>query len=157
MNNYFEIDLKLPSLNEYQAECRANKYLGATFKKKLERDISVFIYKAKRAGTLRTPTAYPVELRIEWHEKDRRRDVDNIKSAAKFVLDTMTDTGVIRDDGRKYISQIHDTVIDDKRTFVLVEIIENEESPATVPKSVARTKQPKQSKQITQYQQTKLF
>ena len=30
--NYFTIDAQMPSLNDYQAACRANKYRGASFK-----------------------------------------------------------------------------------------------------------------------------
>lgn len=126
MNNYFVIEMQLPSLNEYQNECRRNKYCGAKFKKDFERSIEMFIWKYKRKGLLRSPVSYPVEINVEWHEKDKRRDVDNIKSSMKFILDTLTSTEIIKDDGRKFISQIHDTIINEptKRTFVVVEIVE---------------------------------
>lgn len=125
--NYFTINSKMPSLNDYQAACRANKYRGASFKAETEQVVLWALFEAKRAGTLRKvrPEEYPVKLRIEWHEKDKRRDVDNIKSAAKFVLDAMTQSKLIADDSRKYVAQIHDEVIDDKRTYVVVEIIPN--------------------------------
>lgn len=125
--NFFTIDAQMPSLNDYQAACRANKYRGASFKEETEQVVLWALFEAKRAGTLRKvrPEEYPVKLRIEWHEKDKRRDVDNIKSAAKFVLDAMTQSKLITDDSRKYVAQIYDEVIDDKRTYVVVEILPN--------------------------------
>lgn len=126
MNNYFIIRDKLPSLNEYQDACRSNKYSGAKIKEQVEYIISINIKASKIKGTLKAPTKFPLTLNIYWHEKDKRRDVDNIKSAAKFILDAMVKTGIIPDDGRKYIKQIHDTIVDEptKQTFVVVEIIE---------------------------------
>ncbi len=123
IENYFTIEAQLPSLNEYSNACRTNAHAGAKFKKQVEEIVAWAILKGKNSGTLRKVTDYPVELEIEWHEKDRRRDVDNIKSAAKFLLDAMSSCGVIKDDGRRYISQIHDTVIDDTTTYVVVKII----------------------------------
>lgn len=121
--NYFVIEVQLPSLNEYQNACRTHAQSGARFKKKVEEIITWAILKGKNSGTLRKVTDYPVQIEIEWHEKDKRRDVDNIKSAAKFILDAMTKCGVIKDDGRRYVSQIHDNVIDDKKAFVVVKIL----------------------------------
>lgn len=120
--NYFVIDDKLPSLNEYQAACRRNKFAGAKFKADFEKLVTAYLMVARNKGTLRTPKSYPIEIYAEWHEKDKRRDVDNIKSAMKFILDAMTKSGVIPDDNRKFISQIHDTVIDEplKKTFVKI-------------------------------------
>lgn len=130
--NYFVINVQLPSLNDYQNVCRYNRFAAAKFKKGYEEAVQWAIIKAKNGGTLRRITAYPVELDIEWHEKDRRRDVDNIKSAAKFILDGMTKVGLIENDSRKYVSQIHDTVIDDKKTFVVVRIKDGKAQQLTI-------------------------
>ncbi len=129
MPNYFIIDTKLPSLNEYQNECRTNKYKGAKFKKEIEETIELFIYKYKRKKLLIPPTRFPITINIEWHEKDLKRDVDNIKSAAKFILDAMQETKIIPNDNRKHIAQIHDVIIKEptKKTFVVVKITEPEE------------------------------
>lgn len=143
MSNYFIIDAQLPSLNDYQAACRANKYSGADYKKKAQELVMWAIYQAHGKGTLRKVQTeeYPVTLNIAWHEKDRRRDVDNIKSAAKFVLDGMTKSGLIVDDGRRYVAQIHDTVIDDTNTYVVVEIIGRERD-----ENYRATNQPRRTK-----------
>ncbi len=125
--NYFLINAKLPSLNEYQDACRSSPYKGANLKTETEKTVLWALFSAKNAGTLRKvkPEEYPVKLRVWWHEKDRRRDVDNIKSAAKFVLDAMVQSKVIENDARKYVAQIYDEIVDDKQTFVVVEIIPN--------------------------------
>jgi Holliday junction resolvase RusA-like endonuclease len=68
----------------------------------------------------------PCEIFIEWHEKTKRRDVDNIQSAQKFILDALQQHNIIKNDSRKYVKQIHHTVIDDKRDFVIVRIEERE-------------------------------
>ncbi|MGN0683435.1 MAG: hypothetical protein ACI4JY_07120, partial [Oscillospiraceae bacterium] len=117
--NTFTVNAKLPSLNEYIGEMNNTRYKGNRLKKAMMELIQWNIYESANLGKCRKvkPSEYPVELNIEWHEKDKRRDVDNIKSAAKFLLDAMTGIGLIVDDGRKHISQIHDTVIDDKETF----------------------------------------
>ncbi len=127
MSEYFIIDAKLPSLNEYQEKCRANRYAGAKMKKDIEDVILWSIRTAANKGTLHKVTAYPVQVAIEWHEKDKRRDIDNIQSAAKFILDAMTKSNLIKDDGRKYISQVTPRVIDDTKTFVKVKILEEKD------------------------------
>ena len=126
MNNFI-IEYKLPSFNEYVNECRKNAFAGAKFKKDIENTIFYYIRWAIIRKTLNVPKKFPIELNIEWHEANKKRDCDNIKSAVKFILDTMVKSEIIPDDNRKYISQIHDTIIDDKSTYVKVEIIEKEE------------------------------
>lgn len=122
MKYVLTIDRQLPSLNEYIHKLNSHYQIGAKFKREVENDIIGYIWLAKAKGELRKITEYPVELNIEWHEKDKKRDVDNIKSATKFILDAMQSAGIIENDGRKFISQIHDTIVNDKKTFVVIEI-----------------------------------
>lgn len=120
--NYFIIDTQLPSLNDYIHKMNNHHQTGAKFKRDVEEEISGYILLAKAQRTLTPVTEYPVELNIEWHEKGEKRDVDNIKSAAKFILDAMKNSGIIKDDGRRYVSQIYDVIVNDKKTFVKVKI-----------------------------------
>ena len=122
-DNYFIIEAQLPSLNEYQNACRSNPIVGAKFKEDTENIILWALLQAKHYKTAHRVKEYPVQIKITWHEMDKRRDVDNIKSAAKFILDAMTKSGLIKDDGRRFVSQIYDHVVDDKKTFVVVEIL----------------------------------
>lgn len=123
MTNYFVIEEKLPSLNDYINVCRNNKYKGAKFKKDVENLIAVYIRNAKIKKVLK-PTDKPVVVHFEWHEKTRRRDADNIASAKKYILDAMQTSEIIPNDNRKYVKGFTDVIIDDKKDFVVVNIEE---------------------------------
>ena len=123
--NELVINAQLPSLNQYQSACRSHWSRGAEFKKSIEELIGWSIKQALTKRTLRK-VEQPCEIFIEWHEKTKRRDVDNIQSAQKFILDALQTHSIIKKDSRKYIKQIHHTVIDDKRDFVIVRIEERE-------------------------------
>lgn len=121
----FTIRRKLPSLNEVIDKNRANRYYGAQYKADIEEAIGWDIKQALTAGTL-TPTDQPCEIYIEFHEATKRRDVDNIQSSQKFILDAMVKNGVLKNDSRRYVKQVHHRIIDDSSDFVVVEIKEFE-------------------------------
>ena len=118
----FIIHGKLPSLNEYQAACRANKYQGAKFKKEVEEFIGWEIRSALCRGAI-IPTKKPIRLEFKWHERTKKRDADNIASAKKFILDAMQKQGVIPNDSRRYVKGFSDDIVDDTSDFVSVKII----------------------------------
>ena len=125
MENYFVINDKLPSLNDYINVCRSNKYNGAKFKKDVENLIAIYIRNAKVKKILK-PTDKPVVVHFEWHEKSKRRDADNVASAKKYILDAMQTSGVIPNDNRKFVKGFTDVIVDDKKDFVVVKIEELE-------------------------------
>lgn len=117
-----KIDCKLPSLNEYVRACRTHKQVGGKFKKEVEEVIGWAIKLAVKKQELR-PIDEPCEIYIDWHEKTKRRDVDNIQSAQKYILDALQKYGILKNDSRNYVKQIHHDVIDDTSDFVEVMII----------------------------------
>lgn len=119
---YLVINTKLPSLNEYINKNRTNRYVGAKFIKDVEDIISIFIKSACKKNTLAPVTEYPVKICIEWHEATKRRDVDNIQSAQKYILDALQQNGILKGDGRKYVAQIYHTIIDSDTDKVIVKI-----------------------------------
>ena len=123
--NELLIDAQLPSLNEYQYACRSHWSKGMAFKQSVESVIGDFVRVALLKKKLHR-VEKPCEIFIEWHEATKRRDVDNIQSAQKFILDALQHFRIIKKDSRKYVKQIHHTVIDDKRDFVIVRIEEKE-------------------------------
>lgn len=123
--NVLIIEAQLPSLNEYQYACRSHWSRGRAFKQSVEGLIGDFVKVALLKKQLHR-VEKPCEIFIEWHEKTKRRDVDNIQSAQKFILDALQHHGIIENDSRKYVKQIHHTIIDDKRDFVIVRIEEKE-------------------------------
>ena len=123
--NTFTIKAKLPSLNDVIAKNRANRYLGNNFKKDIEEVIGWAIKQARTMRTLK-PVEKPCEIYIEWHEATKRRDADNVQSSQKFVLDAMVKNKILVNDNRRYVRQIHHTIIDDNDDFVVVKIKELE-------------------------------
>ena len=121
--NGFIIRQKLPSLNDTLRYNRTNKYLGAKFKHEIEEMIGWSIRNALTSQALHK-VIKPVIVHIKWHERTKKRDADNIQSSQKFILDAMVKTGVLKDDSRKYVKQVHHEIIDDTSDYVEVELIE---------------------------------
>ena len=116
----FEIPAKLPSLNEYTYACRGNIHLASNMKRSTENLIAMFL--------IRVPVfTKPIMLHFRWIEKDKRRDLDNVAFAKKFILDALVKTGKIRDDGRKYVVGFTDTFEQGNETKVIVTIEEVEQ------------------------------
>lgn len=113
----YEINMKLPSLNEYIRACRSNKYVGAKFKKQIEEDISWFLLNMPKYDK-------PIKIHFHWIEGNKRRDLDNICFAKKFILDTMVKMGKLKDDNRNYVYAFTDTFDYGKTTKVILEVEE---------------------------------
>lgn len=120
--NSFTIKAKLPSLNEYTRACRTHRMVGAKFKEEVEEVIGWYIKQAQTAGTL-SAIEKPCEIYIDWNEKTKRRDVDNIQSSQKFILDALQKYGILKNDSRKYVKQIHHVVHDADTDFVIVRLV----------------------------------
>lgn len=112
-----EISMKLPSLNEYVNVCRTNPYKASKFKKNLEEDIGMFIERLPRFER-------PVRIHFHWIEGNKRRDLDNVAFAKKFILDSMVKHGKLKDDNRKCVIGFIDTFSYEKETRVVLEIEE---------------------------------
>ena len=114
----------LPGLNLLIAANRVNRYKGA----KLKRDADMQVVAAIRKCHVGAVKKYPVEVRIWFYEKDKRRDIDNIYSGGKYVLDALQETGILQGDGQKYVDRLrYGHHIDQKYPRVEVEIIEDDD------------------------------
>ena len=87
----YEIDMKLPSLNDYIYVCRSNKYQGAKYKSKIEQEIGLYLINMPRFDN-------PIKIHFHWIEGNKKRDLDNICFAKKFILDSMVKHGKLKDD-----------------------------------------------------------
>lgn len=86
---------RLVGLNDYTKACRGNKYEGANMKKEAEEFIMLCIKQ-------QIPNVHfdaPVELHFRWYEPNRKRDLDNVCFAKKFILDALVKAGTIKTDG----------------------------------------------------------
>lgn len=89
---------------------------------KNEHKVQAEIY--EQLGRLRITR--PVRMIYRWYEKDRRRDLDNVSSfGRKVIQDALVDTGVIKNDGWKEITGFSDEFyVDKKNPRIEVEIEE---------------------------------
>ena len=112
-----DIPLRLPGLNEYINECRTNKFGAAAMKRETEDSIGWFI---KRLPAFERP----VIVHFTWIEKDRKRDLDNIAFAKKFIFDALVKFGKLKGDGQKYVIGFTDHLEHGSATMVKIEIEE---------------------------------
>ena len=117
----FIINEKLPSLNELINANRHNRFKGAKMKEEIDDIISLYIMQARARGDIE-PIDQPCIIFIDWHERTKKRDVDNIQSSQKFILDALQKTGIILNDNQRYVRQIYHEVIQDKSDYVKVRI-----------------------------------
>lgn len=125
----FTVRERLPGLNDYIHALNINRYKGA----QLKRDTQDSIIHAIRAAFLKPVKRYPVTVRFEWYERSRRRDLDNIASAKKFVLDALQESGILAGDGQKQVRGFQDVFFVPSKwdgvTVIITEgSVENDES-----------------------------
>ena len=113
---------RLDNLNDYIKACRTNQYKGSHLKAKNENKVQAEIY--EQFGRLRI--THPVRMSYRWYEKDRRRDLDNVSSfGRKVIQDALVETRVLRNDGWKEITGFSDEFyVDKKNPRIEVEIEE---------------------------------
>lgn len=101
---------RLSGLNEYIDAERTNRFKAAKLKRQTQDDLELIIRHEINAGRLHRHENL-CSLDIVWTEKDKRRDADNVAFAVKFIQDALVEMGVFPDDNRKYIDELHHTVI----------------------------------------------
>lgn len=107
------------SLNEYINAERTNRYMAAKIKK------SETAIAAEAFGRL--PSINKLcKVRFTWFVTDKRRDLDNIAFAKKYILDGAVDAGFIPGDNMKYIIGFEDVVQFADSERVEVEFIESD-------------------------------
>ena len=104
----FTIPGRLPGLNEVTNANRRNRFVGAKLKKDTEDYISLYI---KSQCSLKFEV---VSIQYDWYEKDKRRDIDNVSSAKKFINDAMVKCGVIPNDDQRHVKGFTDNFYVDK-------------------------------------------
>lgn len=98
----FLIGERLPSLNEYIDVCRYNKHQAATFKRRVDNTISFYI-KTQLKGV---QIEKPVIVHLFFVEENKKRDIDNVYSASKYILDALVKTKVLKNDNPKHVIDI---------------------------------------------------
>lgn len=103
MKQEFTIQGRMDGANEYTNANRINRYRGAEMKKRNQDMAAEAIRKARLI-----PQGGSVYITITWVEPNMRRDPDNVRFAAKFILDALVSEGVLADDSQKHVTGISD-------------------------------------------------
>lgn len=119
MTQKFTIHDRLPGINEYTAQQRANKYGGNLMKRHAQKGVEAEI----RAAKLK-PVKSPVTILYTFYEPNKRRDKDNIAGFAhKVIQDALVSCGILKDDAWDYITGYEDRFgIDKKHPHIDVEL-----------------------------------
>ena len=94
----FKISQSLMTLNEYTRLNRTGFAVGAKAKKTQQNIIGWHIKAARLA-----PVEGAIFAEFRWTLKDRRKDIDNVAFAQKFIFDTLVKCGIMKGDGQKYL------------------------------------------------------
>lgn len=124
MKYKFVISGRLNNLNDYTNACRTHRQKGNNMKRKNAQKVLQVIYEQLP----RVRIEKPVTVTYTWYEKDRRRDLDNISSfGRKVIQDALVKAGVLRNDGWKEIRGFSDRfAVDAENPRIEVEIEETE-------------------------------
>lgn len=104
------IEGTLVNLNDYTRACRTNRFVGNEMKERTESIISSYIFQQLKGVHIHEP----VRLSFRWYEPNRKRDLDNICFAKKFVLDALVKNNVLVDDGWRWVKGFTDEFFIDK-------------------------------------------
>lgn len=103
---------RLSGLNEYTRACRTNKYAGAKLKKHNEDKVVTGLLIAGLHPAMFT--GCKVHMSYKWYEENKRRDLDNIAFAKKFIQDALVSNGVLGGDSWQHITGFTDEFFTDK-------------------------------------------
>lgn len=124
MKQTFTIPGRLPGRNEVTRADRGNRYAA----NKLKRETQEAIAWAAKAARVK-PVTRPVTVTCAWYERDRRRDVDNVQSGVKLILDALQAAGILQGDGQRHVRHVvHEPVRIDKASPRVVVTLEEEEA-----------------------------
>ena len=112
----YEIEYPFTFLNEYINAERSNKYIGAKIKRETTYAIYLMLLGKEKIKT-------PCGLNFTWIIPNKRRDLDNISFAAKFILDGMVKAKIIPNDNLKHITSLHHEFKIGEKIGVIVEAI----------------------------------
>lgn len=107
----FTIYGRLSGLNEYTTACRNNRYAGAKLKGRNEDLVGMAIMRDMQGVKF----SGRVQMSYKWYEKNKRRDLDNVAFAKKFIQDALVASGVLAGDGWQHIVGFTDEFFVDKK------------------------------------------
>lgn len=64
----------------------------------------------------------PIKIHFHWIEENKRRDLDNVAFAKKFILDALVKSGKLKDDTRRFVTGFSDSFEYGKKAGVILTI-----------------------------------
>lgn len=114
---------KLNNLNDYIKALDTSRYNGAGLKSDDEARVLQEIY--SQFGRLRITR--PVRMQYSWYEKNKRRDLDNISSfGRKVIQDALVKAKILQNDGWDEITGFSDEFYVDTKNPRIEVLIEEE-------------------------------
>ena len=124
MTYTLKLPIRLHSLNEYIGACRRNAYHGAQMKRTDQKAVEWYIRSQLRGVRLKKP----VRVLYRWYEPNRRRDLDNISSyGRKVIQDALVNCVVLVGDSWRYITGFSDEFYVDKKCPRIEVLIQEDE------------------------------
>lgn len=112
MEYLLNIPGRLDNLNDFIRAERTNRYEGGKLKSKNQEIVSLYIRKQLK-GVRINKTVF---MEYTWVEMDKRRDLDNISSfGRKVIQDALVNCGVLKNDGWDQISGFTDSFRVDRK------------------------------------------
>jgi len=100
---------RLPSRNDAENAARTHWTAGRKFKKEWTDMIAIYCKQQQILKFIQS-----VKIHITYYEQNKRRDVDNIYSSSKYILDGLVQAGILIDDSPKYVCDIKNQIEYDK-------------------------------------------
>lgn len=117
---------RLDNLNDFIRADKVSRYKGGEMKANNENIVSAYILRCLRGVKIEKP----VYMEYTWFEKNKRRDLDNISSfGRKVIQDALVNHGVLKNDGWKEIKGFSDKFFvdaDNPRIEVLIREVDHE-------------------------------
>ena len=127
MEYYITIPGRLDSLNDYINACRSNRAYGNRIKKRNQD----FCIAAILDCIGKVKIKKPVYMEYEWYEKNQQRDLDNVSSfGRKVIQDALVECWTLTGDGWKNIVGFSDSfyvVADHPRVEVTIPDVEKDD------------------------------
>lgn len=116
---------RFEGLNEYINACRRNPHEGAKMKNRDEQTVLWFAKLQLRK------IKSPCRMQYTWYERNRKRDMDNVSSyGRKVIQDALVHGGYLSGDGWNHIIGFSDEFrVDKKEPRIEVEIEEVQNEP----------------------------
>jgi hypothetical protein len=102
---YLWVPGPLPGANEALAACRQARGKGSAYSN-MKRAYTLMVMGLAKKAKL-TPVDH-ADIDFVWVERNRKRDKDNVRFAAKFCIDGLVKAGVLKGDGWAHVGSLGD-------------------------------------------------